>query len=230
VVSGSRIRLEAADDLVAVIYEKRDGRLDYFDASLDAAMGLLISLCRQVAGEDFSPRFVDLVRREPVCRERHYALFRSPIHFGASSNRLVVDANELQRPLPGANAMLAQANERLIEDYLARFNRSQLAMLVRSKLIDLLPAGRVSEEKVADSLNISVRSLQRRLREEETSFKRILDDMRQDLARDYVVGSGYSVNEIAYLLGFSEPGNFSRAFKRWHGLPPSRYRGAHRQA
>jgi AraC-like DNA-binding protein len=97
-------------------------------------------------------------------------------------------------------------------------------MRVRSKLIERLPSGRVDEGDIAASINLSQRSLQRKLQQQGVSFTGLLDSSRRELGLQYVRDSQYSLNEVAYLLGFSEPGNFSRAFKRWYGKPPSQYR------
>lgn len=66
-----------------------------------------------------------------------------------------------------------------------------------------------------------VRGLQRRRKQEGTTFKTLVDDTRRDLALQYVKDSTVSINEMAYLLGYSEHANFSRAFKRWTGVAPS---------
>ena len=90
--------------------------------------------------------------------------------------------------------------------------------------MEKLPAGRVSEAAVARELNLSQRSLQRRLREQGTSFNELLDGIRHELSGQYVTDSSRSFTEIAFLLGFSEPSNFARAFKRWHGVAPGAFR------
>ena len=95
---------------------------------------------------------------------------------------------------------------------------------VKTKLIQELPSGHICEENIAEDLYMSQRSLQRRLREEGTTYKELLNETRRDLAAQYIKVSGVSINEITYLLGFSEPSNFSRAFKRWTGVSPSEYR------
>jgi AraC-like DNA-binding protein len=71
---------------------------------------------------------------------------------------------------------------------------------------------------------MSLRTLQRRLNDEGASYKGILDETRRELAAHYMAESHRSINEITYLLGFSEPSNFSRAFRRWTGKSPSAYR------
>ncbi len=95
-------------------------------------------------------------------------------------------------------------------------------MRVRAKVIEQLPAADASS--VSKALNMSLRSLQRKLAREGTSFKEILDEARHQLAVRYVKESGLPLREITGRLGFSDPGNFARAFRRWEGVSPNRYR------
>jgi AraC-like DNA-binding protein len=97
-------------------------------------------------------------------------------------------------------------------------------MQVKSKIVDLLSSGMVTEQDMANALHLSLRSLQRKLHEEGTSYKKILEETRRDLATKYIQNSRLSISEISFLLGFSEISNFSRAFKRWHGQAPSDFR------
>jgi AraC-like DNA-binding protein len=71
------------------------------------------------------------------------------------------------------------------------------------------------------------RTLRRRLTEEGSSYQQILADVRYQLAREYLATSRLPVEEIAAMLGYSNPGNFTHAFKRWHGSPPRQYRQEH---
>ena len=82
----------------------------------------------------------------------------------------------------------------------------------------------VSAETVADHLRMSARTLSRRLADEGTSHKAILDELRADLARRYLEDAELAISEVAFLLGFSEPSAFHRAFKRWTGQTPSQFR------
>jgi len=95
---------------------------------------------------------------------------------------------------------------------------------VRSKLIERLSSGQVDEADIASSVNLSRRSLQRKLRERGVTFSELLDRSRRELGLQYVRDAQHSLNEVAFLLGFAEPGNFSRAFRRWYGKSPSQYR------
>lgn len=79
-------------------------------------------------------------------------------------------------------------------------------------------------ERVAQALHLSQRTLQRRLQEEGTSYQQLLDDTRRDMADQYLQQPGLTLLEVAYLLGFADPSNFFRAFRRWFGCTPNEYR------
>ena len=151
-------------------------------------------------------------------------MFGPSIEYGTSDNRLCFDGEVLNRPLITANPELARINDQTVMDYLARFDRGSITMQVRARIIEQLPDGMPKQENIADTLHVSVRSLQRRLKEEETSFKDLLEDTCQSLAQQYLRESRRSIGEITYLLGFSEPSNFTRAFKRWTGKTPAEFR------
>ena len=136
---------------------------------------------------------------------------------------------DLETPLPSANEALAQLHDRFAGEYLARFSTSRITHLARQTLCRLLPQGEPKRERVAQALHLSQRTLQRRLQEEGTSYQQLLDDTRRDMAEQYLQQPGLTLLEVAYLLGFADPSNFFRAFRRWFGCTPNEYR-ARRQA
>lgn len=97
---------------------------------------------------------------------------------------------------------------------------------VRACLIEILASGQSSIDDVAAQLAISSRTLQRRLQTEDTSFQKVLDELRQELARHYLVASDYSSGQIAFLLGYEEPNSFFRAFRAWTGQTPEHVRAS----
>ena len=135
-----------------------------------------------------------------------------------------LDPEIAAEPITTSNSELVRINDQIVTEYLAHLDRNDVVMRVKSKLIERLPSGSVDEAEIASSINLSQRSLQRKLRDQDMSFTRLLENTRRELGREYVRDSRHSFNEIAYLLGFTEPGNFSRAFKRWYGSSPSQYR------
>ena len=218
------ITLEETGDSVRLNVDIHRSSVDIEYASLDAAVGVFVNLCRMATCETFNPVRLTMKRPRPDCSDRFEALFRSPVEFGADSNALYFDPVALREPLPGANPELARANDQVVIDYLGRFDREHLSMQVRSRLIELLPGGQPAQKDIASSLNISVRNLQRRLHAEGVSFKHLLDETRKDLATQYIQDSHRRIGEITYLLGFSEPSNFTRAFRRWTGMSPNEFR------
>ena len=112
----------------------------------------------------------------------------------------------------------------MVQSYLSRLLKQSLAKQVTEKIIISLSMGEPNQEVIANSLHMSSRSLQRKLKEETTSFRQLLEDVRKDLAKNYLASSQQSVIEIAYQLGFQDPSNFTRAFKRWFSLSPSAFR------
>ena len=126
--------------------------------------------------------------------------------------------------------MLARINDEHTQSYLASFIARTTTRDVVDKIVERLPDGPPGQQQIASALHMSNRTLQRKLREEGTSFKDLLQDTRMQLARKYLLSPGRSVVETAYLLGFSEPSTFSRAFKRWTGVAPVDYREAQKGA
>ena len=195
-------------------------------AALDAALAMLFVMCRASYGPGFYPVVVTIRGDRVGCGARYREFFSAPVSFDEPVNAMSLDPAMVGQSLVTANPELVRINDQIVADYLAQLDRGDVIMRVRSKLVERLPSGRIDEADIAGSINMSRRSLQRRLREQGVSFTRLLESTRRELALEYVRDSQYSFNEIGYLLGFAEPGNFSRAFKRWYGESPSRYRQA----
>lgn len=192
--------------------------------AMECGMATILGMCRSAYGSHFRPLVLDLHHAESGCSAHLSELFDAPVRYSRPEYALVVEPAVVAESLTTANPELVRVNDQVVTDYLARLDRDDIVMRVRSELIERLPYGRVGESEIAAALNLSLRSLQRKLGNQGVSFSRILDDTRRDLGMQYVRSPQYSLNEIAYLLGFTEPANFSRAFKRWYGQPPSRLR------
>ena len=192
--------------------------------TIDATMAMLMTMCRTAYGENLRPVRVLFQHPNPGCSSCFTDFFDAPVEFSQPETALWLDINVVTTPLATANPELVRINDQIVTDYLANLDRHDVTMQVRAKLIERLPSGNVTEEKIASSINVSQRSLQRRLKEQGMSFTQLLENTRSELGLQYVRDPQRSFNEIAFLLGFSEPGNFSRAFRRWYGKSPSQYR------
>lgn len=193
--------------------------------AIDAGVALILDMCRSCYGSDLNPIRIEVRRPKPdKCAKIFEELFRAPIYYEYPENAIYFDKADISQRLPTGNAELARSNEKIIVDYLARLDKNNITTQVKSKLLDLLPSGHATEEAVIQALHMSQRTLQRKLKEEGITFKELLDETRQELAKEYVNDTSLSFSEITYLLGFSEQSNFTRAFKRWQGQSPSAYR------
>jgi len=125
--------------------------------------------------------------------------------------------------VPTAHPEVAQLSESAVAAYLARISTGSIVDRVRRVLARTLPQGEPGVPTVARSLDMSARTLQRQLEEQGTTFRDVLNDLRSEMAQAYLLDGRHTIAEVTYLLGFSETAAFSRAFKRWTGVAPSRF-------
>lgn len=188
---------------------------------MDLSMAILVSACRMNYGPELIPVAVNFIHNRPACSEQYKSFFQSQVNFNADSDCLILPTHAVDKRLPIGNPLLASINERYILSYLAEMDKTKIVSLVKGTIVDMMPSGVVSEEKVAAKLNLSRRSLQRKLKTDRTTFQQLLDEVRQELAKSYIRDPSISLMEIAFLLGYSEYSSFSRAFKRWTSISPS---------
>ncbi|MBD8514584.1 AraC family transcriptional regulator [Photobacterium sp. WH77] len=146
------------------------------------------------------------------------------ILYGQAMNAVVFDSEQASRRLITGNSLLAQTHEKMLDEFLTRMDKNDLIQIIRNKLCQLLPMGVPTQTEIAESMGISLRSLQRKLQDKGTSFTDILESTRKKLALEYIEQPHLSLGEIGYLVGYSSVGNFNRAFKRWTEETPGRYR------
>jgi AraC-like DNA-binding protein len=151
-------------------------------------------------------------------------VFRAPIFFGAEENRLEFACSDFDALLDDGNPELAEHNETVLKRTLEQLKPLTWERRVRAAIEAQLPDGEPSAESVAQSLHLSLRSLQRHLADEGFRYDLLLNQCRQNLATQHLRDARSSLSEIAYLLGFADTSSFSRAFKRWTGQTPSQYR------
>lgn len=190
----------------------------------DAMMAIMIRLCRALAGRDFRAEKVVFRRPSPLDPSVFAKVFKAPLEFGCDETAIYFNQADMERPLATANAELARHNNQILVKYLAQLEAGNIVDRVHAALVDQLPHGEPSQEKIAASLHMSLRNLQRKLAEVDNSYKAILNQTREELAVSYMNDQQYSISEIAYLLGFADTSGFTRAFKRWTGQSPSDFR------
>lgn len=180
----------------------------------------LLGATPEFAGRPF-PCSVHFTHSEPNYRAEYDRIFKAPLVFGSNKNALQIDEEFLSIKLPTTNryvfGLLNERAEALLRNLKAS---NSVRARVESVLIPILHTGEASMDVTAAKLGLSRQTLFRKLKAEGTTYEKLLDELRHRMAIDYLNGKKVSVNETAYLVGFSEPAAFSRAFKRWTGVSP----------
>jgi AraC-like DNA-binding protein len=184
----------------------------------------VLSIARIGTGARLSPLRVEFMQPRAHAKtiERH---FGCPVISGATRNAIVFRASDDQRPFVTRNAELLAMLAPQLEGELKQENGDQnFIERVRIVVQQKLTGRRPTIEDIADLLHVSSRTLQRRLQDEASSFQRVLEEARHQLARHYLNNSVLELNEAAYLLGYNDANSFVRAFRTWEGVPPARWR------
>jgi AraC-like DNA-binding protein len=222
--SALSFRLTEAGDQVKLSSELEATSINPADEAVDATLAVIVQMCRLMSGPHFAPSLVTLRHGDNGHISQYIDYFRCPVRFSAADDAIYFDLETLREPLPTGNRDIAMHNDQLAERYLATLNPDRVQDKVRELLLTLLPSGETSQEAVASNLHKSVSSLQRQLKAEGVNYRQVLEQTRQSLAEELVKERRYCLSQIAYLLGFSDQANFTRAFRRWTGQTPTAYR------
>ncbi|SHO47495.1 AraC family transcriptional regulator [Desulfopila aestuarii] len=199
----------------------------YTAAREDAALAWIMSVLKVNFQRPLSPISVSFTHSRPEeCAGKYYELFQAPIHFDAPAARIELSLNDADRILPSGNKEMLDLKEEVMTGYLEARSEKSLVARVTKCIVEHLPSGDATVEKIASELFVSTRKLQRLLQEEGTSFLTLLNSTRQSIAEQYVQNKNMDLTEIAFLLGFSDQSTFSRSFKRWTGRSPRAFRSA----
>lgn len=224
VATGIDLELQEEGDSVHLLLDYGPDLGSSVSASRDYTVGIITRMCRLTLGEYLAPVKVELERPRPAEPERWEYMLSSRVVFDAPTSRITWSRSDIMEPLVTGDPALARINDEHTMIFLDSFLARSTSRDVVDKIVEKLPDGPPNQQQIATALHVSNRTLQRKLKDEGTSFMDLLQDTRMQLARKYLRSPGRSIVETAYLLGFSEPSTFSRAFKRWTGQAPADYR------
>jgi AraC-like DNA-binding protein len=201
--------------------------LQAFRPAADARLAALLSVCREIAAAPIAPLTVHFPYRRPADVSDYEKFFRGPLEFGAPATALLLSQGDLARPVRCSDEALTGYLDQLAQQFLSSLDtektiRDRVRRLLWSSLSDGVP----DLTEVARRLAMSPRTLQRRLRDEGTTFADVLTEFRQDMARPLLRDGQLAVSEVAFLLGYEDPSSFQRAFRRWSGRSPRAFRRA----
>lgn len=216
--------------LFAIEFEFQGDELPVSHHTTDLAMTSSLALYGGVFSGQVPLHQVCFRRPEPKDVARYGRFFGERLKFNQEKNLLVFSRSLMDMEIPFANEEVAAQNEALVKKFLMRSTEPEsLAAKVEALISESLTDGAPAKETIAKELGMSAKTLERRLKEEATSFQSILTEVRQTMAEKLVLANEISLNEVAYLLGFTEVTNFHRAFKRWFQQTPSEFRQQSKQ-
>ncbi|MDB5854026.1 MAG: hypothetical protein JWR22_2067 [Herminiimonas sp.] len=200
------------------------GGRDVPRARIEFVVVTILNICRWLSGRDMRPLAVDFPYSPPADLGPYHRAFHCPLQFDAPIHKLHFSTADLMAPLPMANPELAAMYDRMAWDHLKRIGGGKASNRIRELVIRRLPDGDPLRADIAREMCLGERTLQRRLQEEGTSFHELVDDIRRELAQNYLTQSDAAISQITYLLGFGDQSAFFRACKRWFDKAPGDYR------
>jgi AraC-like DNA-binding protein len=201
--------------------------LDGMRHPVDARLAAILNICREMSGAKIVPVQVEFsYGRPPDLTEYRAAFGSTKLLVGRRQGSLTLRATDLALPVVARDVTLGRYLDLAAEQVLRSLEHrgGSFAGTVARAVWPTMSAGAPSLERTAVLLGVSTRTLQRRLGEEGTAFAKVTDALRHELALSLLHDRRLAVNEVAFLLGYAEPSAFYRAFRRWHGVSPSKYR------
>lgn len=206
--------------------------VDHHDTPRDEYLGIEASFARFIS--EFRRSFpdatfeigIEVTYPPPPHVDQYPDLFCVPVQFNANRNALQIDPvwDSPETQFEPGNAYAFGIFTRHADEMLAKLQAdTSTRAQIEAQILPKLHEGSISMDQVSKDLAMSRQTLYRRLKDEGITFAEIHDDLRQRMAIEYLEGQKVTVNETAYLLGFSEASSFVRAFKRWTGLSPTAY-------
>jgi len=192
---------------------------------VDYVFAALVSRIRMRIRPDLHVHRVELRRPEPPAASPYRELFRAPVRFGGAADRLCFTDEEWMSPTESADEALTgllEGHARILAERIPQ-PAGGFRAAVQEAIASALAEGG-SAVDVARALHVSVRTLQRKLVATGTTFREVSEAVRGQLAEEYLTDSAVSIAEVAFLLGFSDQSSFNRAFRRWTGESPGRWR------
>lgn len=224
VSDAAEVTLEDRGENVLVRFDLYGGREPLPRQRIEFDLLTLLTFCRWVSGRLIQPVSLWMQPPEPADAKPLAATFQCPLLFERDFNALIFTRLDLDAPLPSCNPSVAELHDKLLQERLAAYDGAGTSLKVRKQIARSLATGEPRREAVAQALNMSDRTLRRRLEDEGVTFEQLLDATRCDLAQHYLARPTMTIAEAAYLLGFSEPGAFNRACRRWFEAPPGQVR------
>jgi AraC-like DNA-binding protein len=211
-------------ELLSLEYRIIDGGIVERRHDAELTLGMFVNVLRHCLGTAWTPERIHFEHPKPREWRQHEQAFSAPVHFGQRTNALIIRNDRLHQRMPQGD--LHRAN--LLCDQLVRISGGigVLSLLdhVKGEIRSRLPDGMPPIEAIAESIGLQRWTLQRRLTDYGLSFLDVVDLVRRELAERHIRERYVTILEISEILGYSELSAFSRAFRRWFGTSPQKFR------
>jgi AraC-like DNA-binding protein len=227
-LEGVECELESDDD-AAFFRCTTSATSDSTPFIVEYAIGLTVTISRIIGAAGTDPLEARFSYSAPAHADEYRRILQLPIRFDAGESGVLFPLSMMDGSNPSADAALRQVLERYAVDQLARLpTNASFRQRVRGCIVSMLPLGGLAADTVAAQFSMSNRTLRRRLQEESTSFQELHDEVRIELAIHSLTHEGRGIEEVAILVGFSDPSAFTKAFRRWTGQTPAEFIRSHR--
>ncbi len=195
---------------------------------VEVALTALVTFLRQRFPGGCDLVSVSFTGQRPLNTSAYEQYFGCPVAFGSSHPGVTFDAATMHRPVQGILTGAFRSMRRQQFEAFSSVIKIQDPFLQRLQhvLLKLIPEGKATLPQVAMELNSSTRTVQRRLSDYNLSYQVLLDGVREQLARRYLLRTSLALSELPLLLGFSDQSAFCRAFKHWTGVTPGKFKGS----
>lgn len=218
------------DDFNIIQVESHADLGDGLNFWVQAILGTLMRVSTEIFGEELIRKLMNesearLSFDKPEIVKGTVAELLQGVSFGHSINQIRIPKSLLALPLKNPDKLISQMAQKHCDDQLMNVEPMQQGIIARvRKCLEAEKGIYPNLEQVSAEMNMSSRSLKRKLKSVGSSFQFILDNLRKTEAIEYLCHSEQTIDEISRLLDFSDPSNFGRAFKKWTGMSPRAYR------
>lgn len=227
VVFAQESNFDFAIDANALIVEYQVSIPTILQRRQDAEFAItsVLRMLNLITSSTIRPIRLEFEHDRPTDLSVHKQVFQCPLYFNQPTNRILLPLETLHMPVVRGNERLYKALEPYLErEREERAVSDELLAQVTRMIAAEMSSGAPSLDEICEQLNLSRRTLQRRLKDHGIEYSALVEDVRRELALAYIKDSDYSMTEISLLVGYAESGSFTRAFRRWTGRSPQQYR------
>ncbi|MFC2104377.1 AraC family transcriptional regulator [Bacteroidota bacterium] len=222
----SLFELEKKGQQVSIIIKPINPGIEFQRHIAEVLISSLFTILKDLSGGNISFKEIHFTHPKPIDVSTHKKIFKTKLIFNQEENKLVFEEYYLRKSIFLANNELLEALQQFAQDQLDKLKGSnEWSDKVKRRIGEILLKGdKPNIEFISQDLNLSTRSLQNKLKSESISYQILLDEVRKEISLSYIKKPDITMNDLAFLLAFSDQSAFSHSFKRWTGKGPLEYR------